>query len=151
MVEFTISLPADADGYVTFQCPFCNSRFKLKADEYNDKDKPFDDLCCPYCGLTQDKGHFFTDEVVDAAESIAQNYAAELINESLGKMAKGINTRSCIKMTYTPMQNKEVKKLNEDETEEIEYGCPYCDRHFKVGYCIGESRSFCPYCGVDLL
>jgi redox-regulated HSP33 family molecular chaperone len=35
---FEISIPADEDGYVTFQCPYCNQRFKLNASEIQDSD-----------------------------------------------------------------------------------------------------------------
>lgn len=149
-MEFSISLPADADGYVTFQCPYCNSRFKLSADEYQDEEKPFDELCCPYCGLSHDKSRFFSDDVIDVATTMAKNYAIELINESFGKIAHDTRN-SFVKMTFNPMKSEDVKKLNENETEETEFKCPYCDRHVKVVYCIGESKTYCPYCGVDLI
>ena len=54
-VEFSFTIQGDSEGYVTFLCPFCGSEFKLRADEYQNDDKPFEDLFCPYCGLTRVK------------------------------------------------------------------------------------------------
>ena len=31
--NFTISIQGDSEGYVTFECPYCNSEFKLQAGE----------------------------------------------------------------------------------------------------------------------
>lgn len=150
-MDFCIDIPSDADGHVTFQCPFCDSHFKLKADEYNDSENPFDDLCCPYCGLSRDKGDFFSEDVIAVAMDKAENYAVELINNSLEKTARSINTSGFIKMDFTPLAYHDIKDLAEDESDECEYKCSYCDRHFKVVYCTGESKAYCPYCGVDLL
>ena len=58
-MEFSIKIQGDSEGYVTFECPFCGSEFKLQAGEYQDGDAPFEDLFCPYCGLTRDKMSFF--------------------------------------------------------------------------------------------
>lgn len=33
-----ISIPADEDGFVSFECPHCEQRFKLRADEFEESD-----------------------------------------------------------------------------------------------------------------
>lgn len=48
-MELTIKIQGDSEGYVTFECPFCGSEFKLQAGEYQDDEHPFEDLFCPYC------------------------------------------------------------------------------------------------------
>ena len=40
-MEFSIKIQGDSEGYVTFECPFCGSEFKLQAGEYQDGDLPF--------------------------------------------------------------------------------------------------------------
>lgn len=42
--NFTISIQGDSEGYVTFECPYCNSEFKLQAGEYQNDDEPFEEL-----------------------------------------------------------------------------------------------------------
>jgi hypothetical protein len=31
--NFTITIQGDSEGYVTFECPYCDSEFKLQAGE----------------------------------------------------------------------------------------------------------------------
>ena len=45
---FEISIEGDSEGYVTFECPFCESEFKLNASEFQDEDNVFSELFCPY-------------------------------------------------------------------------------------------------------
>lgn len=53
--NFTITIQGDSEGYVTFECPYCDSEFKLQAGEYQNDDEPFEELFCPYCGLAKEK------------------------------------------------------------------------------------------------
>ena len=43
-MELTVKIQGDSEGYVTFECPFCDSEFKLQAGEYQDEEYPFEDL-----------------------------------------------------------------------------------------------------------
>ena len=38
--NFTITIQGDSEGYVTFECPYCDSEFKLQAEEYQNDDEP---------------------------------------------------------------------------------------------------------------
>ena len=51
--NFTITIQGDREGYVTFECPYCDSEFKLQAGEFQNDDEPFEELFCPYCGLAK--------------------------------------------------------------------------------------------------
>ena len=90
-MEMTVIIQGDSEGYVTFECPFCGSEFKLQAGEYQDEEFPFEELFCPYCGLTRNKNDFLSREVIEQAQAMAYNYAIEELNKALGKMAKSIN------------------------------------------------------------
>lgn len=149
-ISFTIQ--GDSEGYVIFECPFCQSEFKLQAGEYQNDDTPITDLFCPYCGLTSDKQEFYSKEVIEQAKALAANVMIEELNKSFGKMAKKINRsgKGLIKMTFKPLKTLNTKEIDTlDTTEEI-FHCKQCDNHFKALYCIGKSKIFCPYCGVDL-
>lgn len=98
-MEMAVIIQGDSEGYVTFECPFCGSEFKLQAGEYQDEEFPFEELFCPYCGLTRNKNDFLSREVIEQAQAMAYNYAIEELNKSLGKMAKSINrSNGIIKM-----------------------------------------------------
>jgi len=154
MIDITISftIQGDSEGYVIFECPFCEMEFKLQAGEYQNDDIPVSDLYCPYCGLTSDKQEFFSKEVVEQVAVLAQNAMIEELNKSLGKMARGINRsgKGVIKMTFRPLAKQNTKELGTPDTSEEIFCCQQCDHNFKVLYCAGKSKVFCPYCGVDV-
>ena len=105
MEELSFMIQGDSEGYVTFECPFCHSEFKLQAGEFQDDDNPVYDLWWPYCGLTADKNNFLSQEVKAKAEEMAYNYMVEEINKAFGKMARSINrSKGIIKMTYKPLK-----------------------------------------------
>lgn len=151
-VTFTFSIEGDSEGYVTFECPFCGAEFKLQAGEYQDEDKPLEELFCPYCGLTKEKDEFLSAEVIEQAQILAQNYVIEQLNRSFKKMSKSVNRsgHGVIKMTYKPLKKVETKELKTEDTAETEFKCSCCDHRVKALYCAGASKIFCPYCGVDV-
>ena len=150
--SFTIAIQGDSEGFVTFECPFCNSEFKLQAGEYQDEDFPVEDLFCPYCGLTREKSTFLSDDVIEQAQALAYNYMVEQLNNSFKKMSRSINKsgHGIVKMTYKPLRKVGTKDLKDKDTVEAEFKCSCCEHRVKVLYCVGASKIFCPYCGVDL-
>lgn len=62
--KFWTRLFGDSEGFVTFECPFCGSEFKLQAGEYQNENEPLEDLFCPYCGLTREKNAFYSKDVI---------------------------------------------------------------------------------------
>jgi hypothetical protein len=148
---FRFTIQGDNEGYVTFECPFCGSEFKLQAGEYQDSERPFDDLFCPYCGLTKNKNSFLSSDIIEKAQALAQNYIIEKLNKAFGKMQRSINqNNSVIKMRYKPLKKINVKELKDKDTSECIFECDCCQRHFKVLYYAGVSKIFCSYCGVDI-
>lgn len=150
--SFTFTIQGDSEGYVTFECPFCGSEFKLQAGEYQDDNYPFEDLFCPYCGLTRERQAFLSKEVIEKIQAIAENYMIEQLNKSFKKMSRSVNNseHGIIKMTYKPLKKVAVKELKDKDTVEAEFKCNCCEHRVKVLYCAGASKIFCPYCGVDI-
>lgn len=154
MSELTLSftIQGDIDGYITFECPFCGSEFKLRADEFqSDEEPPWGELYCPYCGLSKETNNFYTSEVMEKAKAIATNYMIESLNKTFKTMRHSVNSSNgIIKMSYRPLKKVCVKELEDKDTVESIFECSCCNRHIKVLYCAGASKIFCSYCGVDL-
>ena len=149
--NFTITIQGDSEGYITFVCPFCDSEFKLQAGEYQDDDEPFEELFCPYCGLTKGKNEFMSPDVIEQARAIAYNYMVEELNKTFKKMQKSVNrSKNLIKMDFKPLKKVATKELKDKDTIETEFTCSCCGRKVKVLYCAGAAKVFCPYCGVDI-
>lgn len=150
-ITLSFTVQGDSEGYVTFECPYCGSEFKLQAGEVQSDEEPVLELFCPYCGLTKEKSAFWSKDVRDKARALAENYMIEELNKAFGKMARSINRqKSIIKMTYKPLKKVYVKELKNADTAETEFQCTCCNRRVKALYCAGASKIFCPYCGVDL-
>lgn len=103
-ISISFTIQGDSDGYVTFECPFCGSEFNLKADEYQDKEHPFENLFCPYCGLTREKSAFLSYDVREQAQALAQNYMIEELNKPLNNMQESLNRGGLIKTIYKPIK-----------------------------------------------
>lgn len=148
-ISFTVQ--GDSEGFVTFECPFCGSEFKLQAGEYQNKNEPLEDLFCPYCGLTREKKAFLSKDVIAQIQALAKNYMIDELNKEFKKMSESLNTsHSIIKMEYKPLEKVGTKELRDKDTTETEFKCNHCSHRVKVLYCAGASKIFCPYCGVDI-
>lgn len=149
--NFTITIQGDSEGYVTFECPYCDSEFKLQAEEYQNDDGPFEELFCPYCGLEKEKSEFLSSDVVEQVQAMAYNYMVEELNKTFKKIQRSVNrSKGLIKMDYKPLKKVAIKKLTDKDTAETEFKCSCCSRRVKVLYCAGATKVFCPYCGVDI-
>lgn len=147
-IEFSIE--SDSEGYIAFECPFCELQFRLLASEKQNSECEVLELFCPYCGLASDSNNFYTKEVVKQVEAIALNYMYDEINKTFGKMAKRINKSKFIKMEWKPLKKKSIGELISYDSSEEEFECKVCGKHQKVLYCSGKSKIFCSYCGVDI-
>lgn len=148
-ISFTIQ--GDSEGYVTFECPFCGSEFKLQAGEYQNEEEPFEELYCPYCGLSKHKDEFLSSEVIEHIQALMYNYAIEELNRAFGKMKRSVNrSKGLITIDYKPLKKVAVNELKDKDTVETDFKCSCCGHSVKVLYCAGAAKVFCPYCGVDI-
>ncbi len=149
-VKLEFEIQGDSEGFVTFECSFCESEFKLRADEFQSDTNEYHELFCPYCGLVDNKTSFYSQDVVEHVKALATNYYIELLNNTFGNMAKGFKNNKFISMEYSPLKKVSIKELKDRDTVEQAFECNKCINHFKVLYCNGISKVFCPYCGVDI-
>lgn len=147
---FEISIEGDSEGYVTFECPFCESEFKLNASEFQDEDNVFSELFCPYCGLTDKVNTFYSKEVIEQAKAIAYNHMMEQINKAFNDFKGSSKRNKYIKVDFKELKKVNLKELKDKDTIEEIFSCPMCENHVRVLYCAGVSKVFCAYCGVDI-
>lgn len=149
--RLSLTLYADSDGYITYECPFCGSAFKLKAADIDDEEFPIQELFCPYCGLTDSPERFLSAEAMGALETLAHNYVAQMLNQQFGKMARDINRKKgLISMKFKPIDMEPEKDVCDEDTPETVFHCAACDKKVKIQSSTGLAKAFCPYCGVDL-
>ncbi|MDU2663755.1 MAG: hypothetical protein E6638_11195 [Clostridium perfringens] len=149
-VNFEIKIDGDSEGYVTFECPFCESEFKLNASEFQNDDSIFTELFCPYCGLTDSINKFYSKEVIEQAKAIAYNSMMEQINQMFSDFKRSVRRSKHIKVNFKELKKVNLKELKDKDTVEEIFSCPMCENHVRVLYCAGISKIFCPYCGVDI-
>ena len=147
----SITIYADSDGFITYECPYCGSAFKLSAADLNDEDFPIHELFCPYCGLAGASERFISADAMGALETLVHNYAAQTLNKAFGDMAKSVNRKKgLISMKFTPIETLPEEDVSDNDTVETIFTCKTCQRDVKVLRNIGMAKAFCPYCGVDL-
>lgn len=122
--NFTISIQGDSEGYVTFECPYCNSEFKLQAGEYQNDDEPFEELFCPYCGLAKEKNEFLSAEVIEQAQAIAYTYFYDVGTKDYTKIS-GIEIKqrdALVKAIQTKERSyRSYQEAFENVIEEVAY------------------------------
>lgn len=142
---FELSIPADDEGYIAFECPYCGIRFKLKAEEF--KVSSIIDLYCPACGLVNQINSFYTRAVIEKAEEIAMNHAIDMINKMFKDLERSTRSNKFIKFKSNSIKKEYGKELyeNVDELEITELNC--CSKTVKVRLLDKYIGVYCPYCG----
>lgn len=142
------SIPTDNDGCITFQCPFCNTYFKLDAGEVQEDDVI--ELFCPSCGLSSEPNKFLNEDIIERALIMAKNHMADMLNSSMKKMerqfkgSKGVTFKAGKKIKH-----EHEKTLYEVENELQSYEFKCCDKSGKIREIDKEVGPYCPYCGVS--
>lgn len=168
-----IEILGDDEGFIIFECPYCKSEFKVSAYDLQNK-SIYNELFCPYCGLTKDIKYFYTKEIKAKATNVGKaNYKTkgnilEISNLNLNKGAKLYSSKS-LDITFSniekqiekdkplykiKMDNKKLEKVNIDRLQgkdlnEISYQCSICDSSEKL-LSDGKTIFYCAYCGVSL-
>lgn len=141
IINFKISIPTDNEGFLLMKCPICGELFKLKPSDFED-DRIFD-IHCPACGLVSD--NYVTDDVVELAMIMVENYVSELICKELKEMEK--KSKGLFKVTgKQERQTEEPIKLRIESLQKKMYAC--CKMEAKTKPILIMSGSYCPYCGV---
>jgi predicted RNA-binding Zn-ribbon protein involved in translation (DUF1610 family) len=141
---FEISIPADNDGYVLLQCPNCGEYFKITPSDYEDETNL--EIFCPACGLAGE--NYITEDVMELAMAIVQNYATDLIFNEMKKwerqFKKGIVTFNVGKKPKSESENP--IRAGIEALSSI--GFPCCHRSAKIKPLLQITGCYCPFCGV---
>lgn len=143
-VKFEISIPADNDGFILLQCQHCGSFFKIPADDLENNDLL--EIYCPSCGLISDS--YLTDDVIDLAQAMVQNYAMDLIYDAFKDLEK--KTRNGLvkfKAGKRPQHEDENPiKSGIEALEMTRFDC--CKKESKIKPLLKMTGCYCPFCGV---
>lgn len=141
-LSFTFTLPNDEDGFMEYECPFCNSIFRLEKNLFQG-DHENDELFCPYCGLKSNVQNLYTTECVNYINEMKMHMVNDLVDKQLKDMAKHskglIKYKSKNKSTEPELFGLHIE-VNEETT------CPKCKEKFKTKTNLGSIK-YCPYCG----
>lgn len=144
-ISFEISIPSDDDGYILLQCQHCGTFFKCTVKDL--EDDSIIQLHCPSCGLVSES--YLTEEVINLASAMAENYAMDMIYNAFKKMEQHNSSKSMIKFSagQKPKHKSEDPiRTGIDELTVKNYLC--CNRSAKIKPILKMSGSFCPFCGV---
>ena len=92
-MEFSISLPLDADGFLRRECPSCERQFKWFPGGTDEKPDDFVDppvYHCPYCGRPAPADAWWTGEQLEFAEASLAGPATDEIEYMLGDAFKSL-------------------------------------------------------------
>lgn len=143
-VSISMEVPQDEDGFFTCVCPHCGDRFKLRGDEFSERDP--DVLACAICGLTGPTGDFtLTDEIHEVAMRHVENVATDLINSFVDDLARSFKSGPVRFKKGKKLSRKPIPKLREFvDLADAELTC--CEAHVRVPVAIAISTLYCPYC-----
>lgn len=143
-LNFTITIPADDDGYVLLKCPVCGTFFK--ATLFDLQDEGILELHCPSCGLASD--NFITDDVLELAMVMAENAAADRIYKELKRIERQIHKESIKLLAGSPQEHEPEDPIRSGiEAMEIVI-FPCCQRTAKIKPILRMTGCYCPFCGV---
>jgi predicted RNA-binding Zn-ribbon protein involved in translation (DUF1610 family) len=143
-ISIPISMPVDDDGYVLLKCPLCGEKFMISVADIKDESQL--EIWCPKCGIASNS--YVTDELMDRAYKITENYAKELLNGFQEKMVKKFKGNSCFEIKGGKKFKKEVVDPIIPEINNLskKYYC-CCKKTAKVDELNQLTGGYCPFCG----
>lgn len=140
---FTLTIPADEDGFILQQCPKCKSQFKLTVSDLQSDDST--EIWCPACGLISET--YFTEDVIELAKTKALNTLMDEVHSQFKDMERKTKGELVsIKAGKKPAPMLEVP-ISKKPNPFIELKTPCCNKHVKLSYREKETIYYCPFCG----
>lgn len=142
--KFEISIPSDNEGYILLKCEHCGTFFKITADDI--RDDRLLSVYCPCCGLISDS--YLTDDVIELAQVIAQNYAMDYVFNAFKELERKTKKGAVrFKAEHRPKHERENPiKSGIDALEIASFDC--CGRSAKIQPLLKMTGCYCPFCGV---
>ncbi|MEK5520860.1 TFIIB-type zinc ribbon-containing protein [Heyndrickxia sp. FSL W8-0423] len=143
--KIPLSIPLDDEGFVTLQCPFCNCHFKITGTDA--MDESVYELFCPQCGLVAEPNDFLSDEVIERAMRLAENYVFESLNDFQNNVNKSFKNNKFVKVKTGPEFKMNSPKIIVESDNMETYSVPCCERLVKTS--LIDDTLYCPFCGGE--
>lgn len=152
LMEFSIGLPLDSDGFLRRQCPACQREFKWlyteSADETDEESTP-QFYFCPYCGGQAAPDEWWTRDQLEAIQGAVFDKVVEPDVDELRNLARDIRRGSggLLSMDVT-LERDDVPVIQEvDDMVRVDFAC-HPDEPVKVVESWVEPV-FCLTCGTQ--
>lgn len=145
--SFELELPADDEGFVSFACPHCAGRFKLRAAEYEEFAQ--NPLYCPLCGLSADTSEFLTKDAEQVIEDHATNLANDLVHEMFKRLERQSRGSKGFQFKAGPRPKKKPITQIHEVTDLAVVDLRCCGLAAKVPASDALAVVYCPYCGTE--
>ena len=107
-----IKILGDDEGYIILVCPYCKSEFKVSSYDLQERGI-YNELFCPYCGLTKEIKTFYTREIKSKATKVGKENSniqndeneSDLNGEKNSKMKN--NDKLCNTTNKKPLKSKQ--------------------------------------------
>ena len=141
MMEFSIPIEPDKEGYTGRECPECEKYFKIKYGT----GLPDAVVChCPYCNHIGPQDEFWTKQQIEYAQSIAINKVTGDLLKRLKKLETKPKRNEFISIGISKKGNPSpIAYYSEQELEE-KVKCENCT----LEYTIYGIFAYCPDCGI---
>ena len=104
-----IEILGDDEGYIILICPYCKSEFKVSSYDLQERGI-YNELFCPYCGLTKEIKTFYTREIKSKATKVGKensNIQNDEKNESSSNGEKYSKMKLCDKTIKKPLKSQQ--------------------------------------------
>ena len=132
-MSINVNIQLDKDGYIELKCNYCNEKFMLKGNDYNDNYE----ISCPNCGLHG--GVIFSDSINNYISDKISNFAIDRINDIFSGNKNKIFHFDKIKKLY----ERDVR-YNNNRLDIIHLYC--CNKDIKIDKLFSVLGLFCPFC-----
>ncbi len=145
--SISIPIPADEDGLVGRECPNadCLGYFKIKMG--TGLQGPNLPCHCPYCGHTAGQDHFWTQEQLEYAKSVALRAVQDAISRDVRDWDRSLrqSTRSSfVKMSMDYKGHPQPIRYYREKQLETKAICDNCT----LEYAVYGVFAYCPDCGT---
>ncbi|AQS11359.1 hypothetical protein CLOBY_35150 [Clostridium saccharobutylicum] len=140
-MNYEVTIEADSEGDIPFECPSCGGEFKLKIDKVQNEDNKLTQLQCPYCRVVNEVNKFYIKEVMEPIGAIVQKCVTDEMDRIFGKISPNINSNDSIKVEYKMLEDVDA---NDDENGYITsngYRTGSYSNECKIDSCVTEINS----------
>ena len=141
--SFTINLSSDTDGFLEYECPFCEQKFRLATNEFQGSGD-YAELYCPYCKLKSSSENFYTTEGIQYIEKCKEIIAENLTFETIKNATKN---NKFFKLTTKHKKRGLPNPPILEESNMTNKKCVECEHEFKI--LNGHISTCCPYCSKE--